>query len=109
MREDEKEDEYTDIYVDFENNTLTVDATKSGRYGEKIKEEAPFLLKENEKLKLDIFVDKSVVEVYANERQAICRRVYPTNPEKAVKVKVIGNTESIEKLEAWEIFPSNMY
>ena len=109
VREDEKEDEYTDIYVDFENNTLTVDATKSGRYGEKIKEEAPFLLKENEKLKLDIFVDKSVVEVYANERQAICRRVYPTNPEKAVKVKVIGNTESIEKLEAWEIFPSNMY
>ena len=35
----------------------------------------------SEPLRLRVFVDKSVVEVYANDRQAICRRVYPGRPD----------------------------
>ena len=41
------------------------------------KEEAPFSLADGETLDLDIFVDKLIVEVYANERQAIVRARLP--------------------------------
>lgn len=45
--------------------------------GRVVKEFAPFALKEGEKLHLRVFIDKSVIEIYANHRQAITRRVYP--------------------------------
>lgn len=68
--------EHTDIYYDRTTGKLVFNATESGCDGWKAKEEAPFSLADGETLDLDIFVDKSVVEVYANERQAIVRRVY---------------------------------
>ena len=58
---------------------------------------------------LDIFSDKSVIEVYANEKQAICRRIYPMNPSRAVGVKLIGRKENVLSLEAWDIAPTNPY
>ena len=61
-----------------------------------------------EALTLDIFVDRSVVEVFANKRQAICRRVYPDHPADAVGVKLIGKT-AVTGAEAWEMMPSNPY
>ena len=44
-------------------------------------ERAPFTLKNNETLQLRIYVDKSVVEVFANGRQCITQRVYPTRAD----------------------------
>lgn len=40
-------------------------------------ETAPMLLEEGETLKLRIFIDKSVVEVFANGKQCVAMRVYP--------------------------------
>ena len=108
VRVDEERDEYTEIYFDKQRGKLVFDSTHSGTEGIKAKEEAPLLLSENEKLKLDIFVDKSVVEVYANDKQAICRRVYPTYPENAKGVYVCDDTQP-EKAECWEMAPSMMY
>ena len=107
LREDTEAGEYTDIYYDPAQKKLIFDATQSGSEGWKILEEAPFALEEGEELELDIFVDKSVVEVYANTRQAICRRVYPTNPERAQRVTLLG--EGLKELSAWDIFPANPY
>jgi len=69
--------EETLLYHDAETGTLCFDATRSGVDGRRALEQAPFRLAEGEPLTLRVFVDKSVVEVYANDRQAICRRVYP--------------------------------
>ena len=88
---------------------LHFDARNSGKYGWKIKEEAPLALAEGENLMLDIFVDKSVIEVYANEKQAICRRIYPENPQKATGVKYIGDKESLLSLDVWDMSPANPY
>lgn len=93
VRVDEEHDEYTEIYFDKLRGKLVLDSTHSGTEGIKAKEEAPLSRSENEKLKLDIFVDKSVVEVYANDKQAICRRVYPTYPENAKGVYVCDDTQ----------------
>lgn len=107
LREDEESGEYTEIYYDPSQKKLVFDATQSGSEGWKIREEAPFALLDGEDLELDIFVDKSVVEVYANTRQAICRRVYPTCPGKAQKVTLVG--DGLKELSAWDMFPANMY
>ena len=109
VRIDDAENIHTDIYYDKSCQKLVFDATESGAYGWKIREEAPLVLENGETLKLDIFADKSVIEVYANERQAICRRVYPENPSEAVGIKLIGNKESIISLEVYDMAPTNPY
>jgi beta-fructofuranosidase len=99
--------EYTEIYYSPEEKKLVMDTTHSGKEGWRVREEAPFELRAGEKLSLDILIDKSVIEVYANKRQAICRRVYPTDPKNSTGVKLIGNVP--EKLDTYKMFPSNPY
>lgn len=108
LRVSEDGNEYTEIYLDKAANVLVFDASHSGNLGCPIKEVAPFSLADGENLSLDIFVDKSFVEVYANERQAICRRVYPTDPAHSMSVMLVGN-KAPETLDAWEMAPANMY
>jgi len=100
---------HTDIYYDKEKNLLVFDAKNSGIYGCCICEEAPLVLETDEKLYLDIFVDKSVVEVYANKKQAICRRVYPENPDLASGMKLIGEKSSLISIKAWDMALANPY
>ena len=87
------------------------DATKSGSDGWTIVEEAPFELNAGEALTLNILVDKSVVEVYANDRQAIARRVYPTNPEESLTVRALDTNAGVvvTALDVWEMSPANRY
>ncbi len=99
--------EYTEIYYSPEEKKLVMNTTRSGSEGWRVREEAPFELRAGEKLSLDILIDKSVVEVYANKRQAICRRVYPTKPEVSKGVKLIGGLP--EKLDTYKMFPTNPY
>lgn len=109
VRIDKESGNRTDIYYDANNKKLVFDASLSGIGDRTIKEEAPFELKENETLSLDIMVDKCMVEVYANNRQAICRRIYPENPKKAIGIEYIGNKENIENLEVFDIAATNPY
>ncbi len=70
-------EEETLLYDDAGTGKLCFDSTRSGVDGRRALEQAPFRFAADEPLTLRVFVDKSVVEVYANDRQAICRRVYP--------------------------------
>ena len=70
-------EEETLIYYNAEQKCLCFDGTRSGIDGRRVLESAPLESATGEPLKLRVFVDRSVVEVYANERQAIGRRVYP--------------------------------
>ena len=99
--------EYTEIYYSPEEKKLIMDTTHSGSEGWKVREEAPFALGEGEALSLDILIDKSVIEVYANKRQAICRRAYPTKPEDSNGIKLIG--EKPKALDTYKMFPANPY
>ena len=85
-----------------------MDTTRSGREGRKAREEAPFELCDGEDLSLDIFIDHSVLEVYANKRQAICRRAYSSSAENT-GLEIIANGGELKKLRAWDMMPSNMY
>ena len=42
---------------------------------------APFRLAAGEVLELRVFIDRSVIEVFANGRQSLTQRVYPTRAD----------------------------
>lgn len=86
-----------------------MDTTHSGCEGRMLCEAAPFSLADGEKLFMDIFVDKSVIEIFANERQAICRRVYPTNPDAAIGVSAVCDGADYGIVHVWEMMPANPY
>jgi len=103
-------EEQTLLYYDAEAKQLVFDATRSGIDGRRVVERAPFELKEGEPLDLRVFVDRSVVEIYANDRQAICRRVYPGREDSLDVVLFTEGTEAeFRKIQAWEMMPSNPY
>ena len=99
--------ELVEIYYSPEEKKLIMDTTRCGVEGWKCREAAPFELRKGERLSLDVLVDKSVIEVYANKRQAICRRAYPANPQSCKGVRLIGKTP--DKLDTYKMFPSNPY
>ena len=101
--------EYTAIFYDHAAGKLVMDTTRSGCDGRRIREEAPFCLKEGEELSLDLFIDRSVIEVYANQRQALCRRVYPTAPAEADGICLAPGAAAPCTLEAWELDAANPY
>ena len=104
-------EEQTLVYYDALEKKLKVDTTKSSlTEGPKTVEAGPFELKAEEPLQLRVFVDKSVVEVFANGRQAVMRRIYPSRPDSVgVRLFSKGGSASVPNLEAWEMSPSNPY
>jgi beta-fructofuranosidase len=103
--------EETAIFYDAAQGMLTVDTRKSGPEDTpKDIEAGPFTLQEGERLKLRIFVDKSVIEVFANGRQAVMRRIFPSQAGSlGVSLFAIGGTTRVHTLQSWEISPSNPY
>ncbi|MBM4088031.1 MAG: glycoside hydrolase family 32 protein [Planctomycetes bacterium] len=55
-------------------------------------------------LTLRVFVDRSVVEVFANERQYLAMRVYPGRPDSlGVSLRAKGQDAVLKRLDAWEM------
>jgi beta-fructofuranosidase len=104
-------EEETLVYYDAAEGRLKIDTWKSGPEDTpKAVEAGPFELRKGERLKLRVFVDKSVVEVFANRRQAVVRCIYPSRPDGlGVGLFSIGGTTQVHALEAWNISPSNPY
>lgn len=103
-------EEETLLYYDVARHELVYDSTRSGQGGRQVVERAPLELAAGEPLRLRVFVDKSVVEVFANERQAIGRRVYPVRPDSlGVRLFATGGTAVCRRAVAWELLPANPY
>ena len=103
-------EEETLLYYDAKARQLVFDSTRSGVDGRRTVERAPLTLREGESLRLRVFVDASVVEIYANDRQAICRRVYPgRNDSRGVALFAEGGRAEFSSVRAWEMMPSNPY
>ena len=103
--------EETAVFYDASEGQLKVDTRKSGPADTpKNVEAGPFELKDGERLQLRVFVDKSVVEVFANSRQAAMRRIYPARPDSVgVSLFSTGGTTQVHTLKSWNISPSNPY
>jgi sucrose-6-phosphate hydrolase SacC (GH32 family) len=105
-------EEQTLIYYDAADKKLKIDTTKSSlNDSPRTIEAAPFELCVNEPLSLRVFVDKSVVEVFANGgRQAAMRRIYPSRKDSiGVSLFATGGSANVTTIEAWDLSPSNPF
>lgn len=116
-------DEQTAIIVDTSAHTLSVDTTRSSLSSDISQrfpiisvepqtdvrvQTAPFKLEPEEPLRLRIFVDKSILEVYANGRQCVTQRIYPTRADSlGVALFSRQGTTTVRSLYAWDMAPIN--
>ncbi len=69
---------------------------------------APLKLAPRELLKLRVYVDRSVLEVYANGRQCITQRIYPVRPDSlGVAFFAEGGGARLRTVDAWDMGPTN--
>ncbi|MCA9448235.1 MAG: GH32 C-terminal domain-containing protein, partial [Candidatus Omnitrophica bacterium] len=116
-------EEETVIEVDPSKDQIKIDVSKSslnssikyttfcmrGEDNHEVTEQvAPFPLEDGEKVTLQVFLDKSILEVFANGRQCVTQRVYPTR-EDSVGVAVFseGGSATVEKIQSWEMAATN--
>ncbi len=65
---------------------------------------APVYLAPGETLKLRVFIDKSVVEVFANDRQCLAVRVYPGREDSlGVSLRAQGADAALRSLDVWQM------
>jgi sucrose-6-phosphate hydrolase SacC (GH32 family) len=74
--------------------------------------EAPLALRPGETLKLRVFLDKSMLEVFANDRQCVTQQLF-TDSRKATGIRVFARgfrlndwTTAIVSGEAWDMAPA---
>lgn len=71
-------------------------------------ETAQVVIERDESLKLRVFVDKSVVEVFVNGKQCIAARVYPDRVDSVgVSMRSQGRNSTVKSFEAWQM--KNVY
>ncbi len=67
-------------------------------------ETAPVMIAQNETVKLRIFIDKSVVEVFVNGKQCVAARVYPGMAESlGVSLRAQGQDAELKSLDAYQM------
>lgn len=101
--------EETLIYYDKESNQLVFDRTRSGNVGFHDKfpsvEKAPVTLKDG-RLKIRVLIDKSIVEVFVNDGEAVITDlVFPTENKGGIEYFSEGGKAKITNLKIWEIHP----
>ena len=98
--------------VDFEN--ASNDRTLSYRCGREVlepgrfRQTVPFALEGDQVLELDIFVDKSVIEVFVNSELCVVQRVYPMRPDsKQVRLFCEDGQIAVRNIVKWEMDATN--
>jgi beta-fructofuranosidase len=104
-------EEETIIGYDAAERRLIVDTRHSSRsMGMRGVEGGSLSLSEGEVLRLRVLVDKSVVEAFANNRQGVLRRIYPSRVDSVgVKLFAEGSAVRLHSVTAWDMMPSNPY
>ena len=91
----------------YKQDALVLDASRSSLLPDvlaRLPETAPLDLQEGEPLKLRIFIDRSVVEVFANGRQCVALRVYPERKDSlGVCIRAQGSDAVLRSLVAWQM------
>jgi len=81
---------------------------KGGANPQVTAQEAPLTLRPAEKLQLRVFLDRSILEVFANDRQCITQRIYPSREDSlGIGLFSEGGSIEVESLQAWQMAPTN--
>ena len=67
-------------------------------------EQGPLELAPDEALHIRIFIDRSIIEVFANDKQCLTLRVYPSRADSAgVTLFARGGAAQLRSLSAWQM------
>ena len=64
---------------------------------------APLDLDEDEALHLRVFVDRSIVEVFANGRQCLTQRIYPSRPDSRGVALLAESDAIVSSIDVWRM------
>jgi beta-fructofuranosidase len=98
--------EHTLISYDPGSGVLAIDREHSSLDAAVHREPCGTLLKlaDGESVQLRVFIDHSVVEVYANDRMCLTTRVYPSRADSlGVELFARGGLAELRQLDAWEM------
>ncbi len=102
-----KHSEYSDRRSGQFDSLISIDTSRSSVLPDaqsRSPETAPVYLEKGERLKLHVFVDKSVVEVFVNGKQALAVRIYPGREDSlGVSLRSQGNAATLRSLDAWQM------
>ena len=97
--------EKTLIYYNRGDGTLTLDPAESSTSPDVVgrsAQRAPLDLTPSEPLKLRIFLDRSVLEVFANRRLCLSKRIYPARSDSlGVQLFADGDSVTARSIDAW--------
>jgi beta-fructofuranosidase len=98
---------YRNIEENTQGSAISIDSSYSSISPDvraRIPETAPVMIDDKEPLKLRVFIDKSVVEVFVNGRQCLAVRVYPERPDSVgVSLRSQGQPTVLTSLDAWQM------
>jgi beta-fructofuranosidase len=70
-------------------------------------QKAPFELKPGEPLELRVFLDKTMLEVFANGRQCLTQRIYPTRPDsQGIALFSVNGDARFQSVEPLDMAPT---
>ncbi len=70
---------------------------------------APLALEPGERLRLRVFLDRSILEVFANGRQCMTQRIYPSRSDSlGVAAFTAGGSARLARLHAWRMAPAGI-
>jgi len=102
-------EEQTRVVYSRASRSLTLDVSRSSLSSDALgraDQTAPLTLADDAPLELHIFLDRSVVEVFANRRQVLTKRIYPSRPDsRGIECFALGGCATLRSLHAWEITP----
>jgi len=88
---------------------ITIDTTYSSTLPDAASrppEIAPVYIGKDEPLKLRVFLDRSVIEVFANGKQCVAVRLYPGREDSlGVSLRAQGRDAVLTSLDAWQMKP----
>jgi beta-fructofuranosidase len=94
-------------WIETSDSLISVDTSRSSQLPDvecRAPETAPVWVAPDEPLELRVFVDRSVVEVFVNGRQAVAVRVYPGRDDSTgVAVRAQGQDARLVSLDAWQM------
>jgi len=99
--------EFTDKRGTMGSSAVSIDTSYSSVLPDarsRAPETAQVYVDKNEPLRLHVFIDKSVVEVFVNGRQCAAVRVYPGREDsQGVSLHARGSGAKLKSLDAWQM------
>lgn len=100
--------EQTRIYFDARTDEIVVDlsSVSNNPDTERDVRRGSFELKKGERLKLHVFVDNSVIEVFVNDKQALATRAFPTRADSDGVDLFARGGSARANVDFWELDPA---